>query len=192
MALVKCKECGKDVSTKAAACPNCGAKVKKPSGLGTTVIVILVSVVVMVIVFGNEDPGKANNATQASAATPAKPLTQAEQAAADAAKAEADAKKKKADETVFRAQIGAKVLKSAMRDPDSLKFASVLAMESGAVCYEYRARNGFGGMNFSRAVLGSDGKTFKGDDEAGFTKLWNRECAGKEGDEIGSALQHFL
>src|SRR5437879_4460671 len=26
MALVKCRECGRDVSTEAAACPNCGAK----------------------------------------------------------------------------------------------------------------------------------------------------------------------
>jgi len=29
MALCKCKECGKEVSSKASACPNCGAPVKK-------------------------------------------------------------------------------------------------------------------------------------------------------------------
>lgn len=29
MALIKCRECGHDVSTEAAACPNCGAKPKK-------------------------------------------------------------------------------------------------------------------------------------------------------------------
>jgi uncharacterized membrane protein YvbJ len=29
MALVKCRECGKDVSTEAKACPSCGAKVAK-------------------------------------------------------------------------------------------------------------------------------------------------------------------
>ncbi|MGD9733588.1 MAG: zinc ribbon domain-containing protein [Desulfamplus sp.] len=32
MALQKCKECGKEVSTKADSCPNCGAKVKKQIG----------------------------------------------------------------------------------------------------------------------------------------------------------------
>ena len=32
MALIKCKECGKEVSTKAKSCPNCGAKVKKNIG----------------------------------------------------------------------------------------------------------------------------------------------------------------
>ena len=31
MALMKCAECGKDVSTKAKACPSCGAKPKKPT-----------------------------------------------------------------------------------------------------------------------------------------------------------------
>ncbi len=31
MALVKCDECGHGVSTKAAACPNCGAPPPKPS-----------------------------------------------------------------------------------------------------------------------------------------------------------------
>ena len=30
MAIQKCHECGKDVSTTAKACPNCGASVKKP------------------------------------------------------------------------------------------------------------------------------------------------------------------
>lgn len=30
MALVKCKECGHEISTKASACPQCGAKLPKP------------------------------------------------------------------------------------------------------------------------------------------------------------------
>ncbi|MBV8810885.1 MAG: hypothetical protein JO033_19625, partial [Acidobacteriaceae bacterium] len=34
-------------------------------------------------------------------------------------------------------------LRHSMRDPDSFKLDSVLLMDSGAVCYEYRARNGF-------------------------------------------------
>ena len=33
MALVKCKECGSQVSTKAACCPTCGAKIKKKVGI---------------------------------------------------------------------------------------------------------------------------------------------------------------
>jgi len=33
MALVKCKECGREVSDTAEACPNCGAKPKRPAGV---------------------------------------------------------------------------------------------------------------------------------------------------------------
>ena len=32
MALKKCKECGNEVSTKAASCPKCGAVLKKKTG----------------------------------------------------------------------------------------------------------------------------------------------------------------
>ena len=194
MALVKCKECGKEVSTKADACPNCGAKVKKPTGCGTLIVVTLVGVLVLVIAFGGSDKGTSPTTAAAPAPSPVpvKPPNTEEQAAAAAAKAAADAKRKKEEETFVKAQIGAKVLKQAMRDPDSFKLASVLVMDSGAVCYEYRARNGFGGMNVSHAVLSSDGKTFKGQDEDGFSRVWNKECSGKAGDDIVSTLQRLL
>ncbi len=39
MALVKCKECGNEMSTTAAACPKCGAKRKKPVGIVGVVVV---------------------------------------------------------------------------------------------------------------------------------------------------------
>lgn len=52
MALIKCKECGHDVSDKADACPNCGAKVQKPAqqvGCGTIVgVVFLVGFLIAV------------------------------------------------------------------------------------------------------------------------------------------------
>lgn len=37
MALIKCKECGNEISTKAEACPKCGAKIKS-SGFGTRIL----------------------------------------------------------------------------------------------------------------------------------------------------------
>lgn len=53
MALVKCKECGKDVSDKAKTCPNCGADIRMQQ-LSTIqkigyllLFVIIVSAVVM-------------------------------------------------------------------------------------------------------------------------------------------------
>lgn len=33
MALIQCKECGKDVSSTASQCPNCGAPVREKEGL---------------------------------------------------------------------------------------------------------------------------------------------------------------
>ena len=49
MALKKCKECGHEVSTKAKACPNCGARIGRSSAVGCltlTVILVLMFVVV--------------------------------------------------------------------------------------------------------------------------------------------------
>lgn len=43
MALVKCKECGNQVSTKAESCPSCGMKLPKKIGLlGWTFIILIV------------------------------------------------------------------------------------------------------------------------------------------------------
>src|SRR5262245_30296663 len=42
MAMVLCKECGKERSSSADACPHCGAKVKKTSAFTWLVVVILV------------------------------------------------------------------------------------------------------------------------------------------------------
>lgn len=43
MALKKCKDCGNEISKKAAACPNCGAKQKK----GTSIVTWLIAVVII-------------------------------------------------------------------------------------------------------------------------------------------------
>ena len=50
MALRKCKDCGNQISTKATACPKCGAVVKKRSGcLSLIAIVVLMIVVISII-----------------------------------------------------------------------------------------------------------------------------------------------
>ena len=40
MALVKCKECGSEISNKAASCPRCGAKVRRTSGCAWLVLIL--------------------------------------------------------------------------------------------------------------------------------------------------------
>ncbi|MBN0552450.1 zinc ribbon domain-containing protein [Pseudomonas aeruginosa] len=42
MALIKCKECGAQVSNKAKACPSCGAKVPKSVGVIGWLFVIFI------------------------------------------------------------------------------------------------------------------------------------------------------
>lgn len=44
MAIKKCKECGKEVSTKAASCPNCGAKTPKKTSPFTWLVLLIILV----------------------------------------------------------------------------------------------------------------------------------------------------
>jgi hypothetical protein len=66
MALIKCKECGNDVSTTAKTCPKCGAKIVKPAGkLGW-----LFAIVVLLGIIAAQNKQESTSAA-ASARTPA-------------------------------------------------------------------------------------------------------------------------
>ena len=49
MALIKCEECGKEVSTKAKTCPHCGAPVKTNKGINTMKIVKWITIVFVIL-----------------------------------------------------------------------------------------------------------------------------------------------
>lgn len=57
MALIDCKECGKEVSKKAESCPHCGAPLKKqPTQYGCgTLILMLIVVFILIGVFLPDD-----------------------------------------------------------------------------------------------------------------------------------------
>lgn len=170
MAIVKCKECGKDKSQKAEVCPHCGFKQRKTSFF-TWLVAIFIGLPMLISIF--------IGASHESAAP--KPMTPEELAV-----------KKKEDAAVQRAAAGAVLLKKAMRDPDTFKLESALIIDGrGAVCYDYRAKNGFGGVTPGHAVLSSDGKKFKTDEMDGFAMLWNKECADKSGTETATAINWF-
>jgi hypothetical protein len=74
MALVKCHECGQDVSTQAKACPTCGAQVKKPSGARLALFLLVVLGVFGLIALATRDPSVRDQPRQPPPSAPA-PLT---------------------------------------------------------------------------------------------------------------------
>lgn len=61
MALIKCKECGNEVSKKAKTCPKCGAPVKQSSSLGVVLLVGGVLIFLAVTIAPNMDSGKSKS-----------------------------------------------------------------------------------------------------------------------------------
>jgi hypothetical protein len=76
MALIKCKECGVEVSSKAETCPNCGARVKaKPMGCGTFIGVVFIGGIIISI-FSNIFSSDTGSGTLSPATGPSsKPST---------------------------------------------------------------------------------------------------------------------
>lgn len=153
-----CKECGKEVSTKADTCPHCGARQPKTGALTKLVAGTLAFIALAAIV--------------SSISGPATPVTTPPEDPVIAAKKAADLKR-------YAAAVGAAdALKKNLRDPESLRIDSMRVNDDATVvCTEYRAKNGFGGMN--RAIAGF----VKG---SGFTDAasWNKHCRGVMTDQL--------
>lgn len=133
MALIKCHECGTEVSTEAKTCPKCGATVKKPMGGGMIMAIAIGTILGAFALLGDGTPKSATPPEQ---------------------KAEKEAENKR----YALAEITSKTIRNAMRDPDSLKFDRLLvSADATVVCAEYRARNGFGGMNREIMILTQSG-----------------------------------
>lgn len=153
MSLIECHECKNQVSDEAAACPKCGAKVrkpaepKKPMSRAMTLFMALGAVALIGGMVAQET---------------AQPRTP-DQIAAD--------KEQAARAMIVRMAVGG--LKKAARDPDSLVVESARTNKDGTVvCLEYRARNGFGGMNREHLAI-ADGKA------GGTPGHWNKHCTQK-------------
>lgn len=68
MALVKCKECGSEVSTKAKACPKCGAKAPKKTSLFTWLVTGFVAAA-MIGAFTSDPASTSNSSASTSSGT---------------------------------------------------------------------------------------------------------------------------
>lgn len=70
MALIKCKECGTDVSSKAESCPKCGARVAaKPMGCGTLIGVIILGGIIVSAYSSIFSPSSSNSASSSTSAS---------------------------------------------------------------------------------------------------------------------------
>ena len=109
MAMTKCKECGKQVSTEAKTCPHCGAAAptkKAKGGLGKWLLIVF-AIGVVVAVLPRQDKAKAS----ASASSPLK--TQAAPVPDTPKKVEvAAAEEKKVDEVTDRQRAALAALKA--------------------------------------------------------------------------------
>lgn len=56
MALINCKECGKEISDQAKACPHCGAKPAVPSGCAAVFIIVATVLIVFSLIPGTPRP----------------------------------------------------------------------------------------------------------------------------------------
>lgn len=149
MSMIKCRECGKEISTEASACPNCGAKVKKTSGCLAIVLVAIAVPMLLAVINTSEK-------------TSAPPKTKEQ--------LEADAKREVAFQKVV---IAIKGVKAAMRNPDSIVWEGISANDDASIiCIEYRGQNGFGGMSREFVVF-AKGKP------AQSPNAWNKNCAHK-------------
>ena len=136
MALIKCKECGIQVSNEAESCPHCGAKQTKPLGRLRAMFWLIVIFVIGNAIFGGRSPSRSD-----PVAKPARSLEEIER--------EAELKKRE-----NRAYDFAKAIREHARDPSSVDFTTMMATKDASiVCAQYRARNGFGGMVIEQAVL---------------------------------------
>lgn len=64
MALIKCKECGKEVSSEAETCPHCGARIaSKPMGCGSVIGILFVVGIGALIFGGNSSNNSGSNST---------------------------------------------------------------------------------------------------------------------------------
>jgi hypothetical protein len=166
MALVKCKECGAQVSDQAGKCPHCGAKVAKPTSRLTIGLVGLVSIFMVKCVYD-----------QSTRPPPPPPPAKS----ADQVKADVD---------LNTAIAAARVLKQSMKDPSTFKVSTFLIFPGGDTCIEYSAKNSFNATQPGTAVyLATPPKLLVREREANATvKAWNRVCTKQGGHDHAGGL----
>lgn len=164
MALLKCKECGNQVSSEATACPACGAKPPATTSILTWIVAGIALVGVLQC---------ASREVSSPSQPPARVKSEAE---------------KKADADINIAIGIGRVLKKSSKDPSSFKMESFIIYPNGSACYEYRAKNSFGALVPGQAVYDSALMLTSERDGNKFVKAWNAVCTKPGGSERAGGL----
>lgn len=151
MALINCHECSKQVSTQAKNCPACGAPVKLKMTKQSWAALLFSFVIIVGTVSGVD---YYNNVLKPKSSISPEEL-----------------KRKELESNRTHLVITAtKSVKMGIRNPDSVKWETVIANEDGSViCLQYRAQNGFGGL--SRGYV-----TFVRNKPSESSTVWNKQC----------------
>jgi hypothetical protein len=118
MALIKCSECGREVSDQAENCPHCGASVPQPMSRWKILVAGVFALAVGMAIFKDDRP------PPPPAARPTAAEIQTE----------------KDFQTVVA---GARWIKGSMKNPASFELVSALMIGHDVVCYKYRGTNSF-------------------------------------------------
>ena len=145
----KCPQCAETVMADAKICRFCGfilpeiQKAKHSGFWKTLIFVVCAGWAIMAVVAAFQPNTKTSGAPSSTETT----------SAAESKSAEA---KKVYDRMAMDA---GQAIKNSMRDPDSLVIEQALISEDGKnVCVQYRAKNGFGGMNREAVAFDAGGK----------------------------------
>lgn len=190
MAIVKCKECGADVSDAAKACPKCGAPPPKPTSRLTWLALGCVVFFTAKCSVDNWSKQSADADRARETAEAAARMTPEQRAAAQLEQARA-AEAKQAAEREFQIAVAfARTVRSGLKSPASFELTDATKTASGALCLQYRGTNSFNAIIPNYAVLTREGQAVSGSAN-NVAKLWNKHCAGQAGDDM-TRIRHAL
>jgi surfactin synthase thioesterase subunit len=173
MGMVKCRECGKDVSDEAKNCPHCGVAKPAPEskfGLYLKLGFGAVLVISMVRCISDQEDRK-------SQATAERQRIEASKTPEQRAREEAEKAKK---EAAFQSVVSRlRSLKASTKNPNSFELVDAILMADGTLCASYRGTNSFNAVVTEHKAIAKNLKIVE----------WNHFCGGKSGTDMKYARQ---
>jgi hypothetical protein len=165
MALYPCRECGREISSDAKKCPNCGAK--DPIA-GTQTLRYLFGAVIVVLIFAYCQTSGSSTSEQTSTSN-----------------AQAESGIDTASKELAYIEAHQDSIKKRLKDPESAQFRNVAVYYdiAPAVCGEVNSKNSFGGYaGFQRFVSAGNINVLENDMQPGeMTKVWAQLCTKRSG-----------